>query len=360
MLRTVMPNPSKPLVAVIIVNWNGLKYLPACFDSLDQQDYPAMRVYLTDNGSSDDSIKYLQARSNPPTILASAVNLGFAEGNTLAIKRAIKDGAEYIFLLNNDTRCQANVISQLIDFMSTYPKAGIAMPKLALMDYPERLDSCGSAFTRTGFLEHIGCEELDGPEYSVPKLVFTVKGAAMLIKTEVINKIGYLDPDFFAYFEETDWCWRAWLAGYQSWYAPVATVFHKIGGSTGFIGSPTINYHSFKNHQMSQIKNLELANLLTILPVHLLAVIGFSVIYLLFGKWRNSLAVYRAIGWNIRHLSSNLKKRRSIQAKRQVSDQELFAQVLYPISWRYLIDFGGRFFKGKRKVDLIAAKQGSR
>lgn len=345
----------KPHVAVIIVNWNGLEHLKLSLPSLQHQTYQPFKIYLVDNKSSDASVEYVTKNFPEVTLIDSGKNLGFAGGNNLGMERALAEGADYVFLLNNDTEVKPNLLARLVDYMEKHPRVGIAQPKLLLLDYRDTIDSCGSWLSKTGFLIHYGCEEKDGPKYDTVEPVLTVKGAAMIMRRQTLEDIGLLDEDFFAYFEETDLCWRAWLRGWAVHYAPVSEVYHKIGGSTKKIGSPTINFHSFKNRIMSLIKNLSLANVLWIVPLHIILVLGFSIIYFAALRGRSGLSIYRAIGWNIINLPKILRKRREIQSRRVISDAKLFKKIVRPIDWGETFDFARRYFVGEKKTDLIAA-----
>lgn len=344
-----------PKVALIMVNWNGLEHLKLSLPSLAKQTHKNLTIYLVDNCSTDQSIAYLKQNWPSLVLMQTKENLGFAGGNNLAIKRAMTEGADYLLLLNNDTEVAPDMVQKLVEFMDKNPKVAIAQPKLLLMDYRDTLDSCGSWLSKTGFLIHYGCEEKDSPKYSQVTPLLTIKGAAMIVRRQLVEQIGAFDDDFFAYFEETDWCWRAWLAGWQVKYAPVTAVFHKIGGSTKKIGSPTINYHSFKNRIMSLIKNLAWYNLIWILPLHIFLVIGFSFIYFAARRIGSGFSIYRALWWNLVNFSSNWRKRQLIQASRTINDHDLFKIIVRPIDWSESIDFARRYFVGRKKSDMIAA-----
>lgn len=349
--------PKQPKVAVIIVNWNGLEHLKLSLPSLQRQTYRYFKITVVDNQSTDGSVDYIRRRFPAVKIIESGINLGFAAGNNLGLAQALAQGADYLFLLNNDTETKSNLLKQLVDYMENHPSVGIAQPKLLLLDYRDTLDSCGSWLSKTGFLIHYGCEEKDGPAYDQPKPMLTVKGAAMIIRQQTLRDVGLLDPDFFAYFEETDLCWRAWLRGWKIHYAPVSEVYHKIGGSTKKIGSSIINYHSFKNRIMSLIKNLAWYNVIWMVPLHILLVIGFSFIYFAGLRFRSGWAIYRALAWNIIHGLSTLKKRRAIQRQRQIGDRALFKIIVKPVDWTDSFDFARRYFVERRKTDMIAAGQ---
>ncbi len=350
----------KPNVAIIIVNWNGLAHLKLLLPSLSKQGNQWQTVYIVDNHSTDQSVSYIKKTFPAVKLIALSANLGFSGGNNRGIEQALADGHDYIFLLNNDTKVKPNLISRLVDFMEGHPRVGIAQPKLLLLDHPERIDSCGSWLSRTGFLLHYGVEELDQPKYNKNQPMFTIKGAAMMIRRQTLVDVGLFDHDFFAYFEETDLCWRAWLAGWKVYYAPVSVVYHLMGGSTKLIGSPVINYHSYKNRINSLIKNLALINLVWILPLHLILIISFSFAYFLTFHGRSGWSIYRAIGWNIMHLPATLKQRQAIQQSRIISDRQLFPIIMRPIPWKDTVSFAFRIFTGKRKTEIIAQRAQSK
>ncbi len=347
--------PHQPRVGLVMVNWNGLEHLKISLPSLRKQTYKNLTIYLVDNRSADESVSFVKESFPEVVLIDAGKNLGFAGGNNLGIERAMADGVDYLLLLNNDTDVNPDMLAKLVNHMEAHPKVGIAQPKLLLMDYRDTLDSCGSWLTKTGFLIHFGCEEKDAPKYNKVTPIFTIKGAAMIVRRQTIEAIGSFDDDFFAYFEETDLCWRAWLLGWRVHYAPVTTVYHKIGGSTKKIGSPVINYHSFKNRIMSLIKNLAWYNLIWILPLHLVMVLGFSLIYFAAFRFRSGLSIYKALGWNIAHIGANLKKRRAIQESRVINDRDLFKIIMRPVDWGESLDFARRYFVEKRKTDMIAA-----
>lgn len=346
----------KESVAIIIVNWNGLEHLKLCMPSLAKQTHKAFVSYVIDNNSTDESTAYIKEHFPEVKLIVNKENLGFAEGNNVGIRQAMADGHEYILLLNNDTTQQPDMIEKLLDFMAEHPKVGIAQPKLLLMNHPDKLDSCGSWLTRSGFLLHVGVEATDGPKYSQSHPIFTVKGAAMIIRRQVLEEIGLFDADFFAYFEETDLCWRAWLQGWQIYYAPVSTIYHRVGGSTAKIGSPALRFHSFKNTLMSLVKNLGIPQLFIIVPLHVLSMLIFVLIYVVSFRWRYAAAVLRAIGWNLTHAGEILQKRRTIQRQRKVTDKVLMPQILRPIEWKATIRFAfNYFFVNKLKFVSTAA-----
>lgn len=324
---------TKPLVSIIILNWNGGKVTSVCLRNLRQIDYPNYEVVLVDNGSTDGSetnLDKILPQRVPFRLIKNLTNLGFAPANNQAVKIA---GGELVLLLNNDTKVSKDFLSVLVSRMMRQDSIGVIQPKIYLMDRPEYLDNAGSFPTRIGFFEHWGFGQKDGPQFSKERLVFACKGACMLIRKSLISKVGLFDDDFFSYFEETDFCWRANLVDSKVLFYPAASILHQVGYTTRRLDVANINFHYYKNRISALIKNLELGNLLLFLVLHLVVSIGIATVFLLILQPRHSWMIIKAWLWNIIHLPKLLKKRSQVQHLRRVSDQELFEKFLHPINW---------------------------
>lgn len=306
------------MVSIIIVNWNGKKWLKNCLDSISKQSYKTIETIVVDNNSSDGSVEYLKQNYLEVKLICNTSNLGFAPANNIGLKQAKGD---YIFFLNNDTIIESNLVEELLSFLSKNPSVASVQPKLVLMDKPTTLDVCGSYWTDSTLLYHYGMlDTSDLPEYNKSMPFFSNKGAAMMVRKEVLDKLGAFDDDFWCYYEETDLCHRIWLCGYECWYHPKVTCFHALGASSNRFMNSYIQYHNFKNKLMSFLKNFELKNLLFIMPIHLLLMIGLSFYWLLTGKIGHFLSIYRAIFWNIKNIKMTLIKRSIIQNIRTNKD----------------------------------------
>ena len=196
-----------PLVSIIVVNWNGGQILQRCLESIRLLTYPNYELIIVDNGSSDGTQKLAQIRNTQ--------NQGFSQANNQGVAHA---KGKYILLLNNDTIVSSGCLSILVDRIEKDRSLGVIQPKIYLMDNPTHLDSVGSFLTITGFLQHWGYLQADGPQFNHEREIFSAKGACMLIKKTVIEKVGLFDPDFGSYFEESDFCWRGWLGGWEGPY----------------------------------------------------------------------------------------------------------------------------------------------
>lgn len=211
-----------PLVYVIILNFNGSKWLTACLESLRATTYANFRTLLVDNASADNSVELVRQHFPEVELIANATNLGFSEGNNVGIHAALAAGAEYVVLLNPDTKVEPNWLSELISIGQREPVIGILGAVQLAYDSDEF-----NNWTTTALSQHL------------PKLGFSsnwisvewVEGACFAIKREVIEAIGMLDPIYFAFYEEIDFCRRAACAGYQTAVVPRSRIHHFRGGS---------------------------------------------------------------------------------------------------------------------------------
>ncbi len=313
------------LISIIIVNWNGVKWLQKCFDSLALQTHKHFEVIFVDNASTDDSVEFVQKKYPWVGVVKNDTNAGFAGGNILGLKHA---KGNYILLLNNDVWVTEHYLEEFMKAFEEIPSAASIQSKIILMNDTERLDVCGSYWTDSCFLYHYGFGQYQGLEkYNKPMPFFSNKGSSMMIKKEMIDRVGFFDEDFWSYYEETDLCNRIWLAGGECWYWPKAVMYHAMGGTSLKFDNSFIQFHNFKNKLLSFLKNYEIITLLTVAPGFLLLNVPLSFFWLMQGKWRHFLALYKAIGWNVVYLGTTLKKRKLVQALRKKSDAEISKQV---------------------------------
>lgn len=319
-----------PLVSIIIVNWNGKKWLKGCLSSLSEQTYKQIEILLVDNNSTDESVEYTKKNFPQVKIIERNLNDGFAHANNIGYQHA--KGA-YILFLNNDTVVTKNFLEVLVSYMQSHEMVGGAQSKLLLMDDHSVLDAAGAYLTHTGFLNHYGFHQKDDEKFIATVPIYTLKGACMIFRREVLQEVSIqgniFDPSYFAYFEETDLCHRIWLHGYTIMYVPAAVVYHKAGGTSAVIDHPTIQFHSFKNRIQSYLTNLPLGWISMMMPIHLGAVQFFAFYALLGGNIPLFMAVQRSIWWNIIHMDESLRKRRIVRGQmKRVSDQTVFASVV--------------------------------
>jgi GT2 family glycosyltransferase len=223
-----------PLVAVILVNWNGKDLTADCLSSLRRVTYTNFRVLVVDNASSDGSVTALQRSYPEVDILPLPSNRRFAGGNNAGIARALAAEAEFIVLLNNDTIADPEFLTMLVEAFQSDPRAGMIAPKILYHDHPDRLWYAGGeiSFWR-GTMHHIGIRETDAGQHDVRRETGYATGCCLLTSRTVIRQIGLLDESYFMYGEDADWCMRARNAGYRILYEPRARVWHKVSVSAG-------------------------------------------------------------------------------------------------------------------------------
>lgn len=315
----------KKLVSIIIVNWNGKEYLKNCLSSLKDQNYKNIEIVFIDNNSHDGSIDYVKNNFPKIKIILNKENLGYAEGNNVGYKYATGD---YILFLNNDTKVTKNFLIELVKVLENDSQIGGAQSKILLMDDPSTLDSVGAFLTKTGFLYYYGVFKKNSSLFDKQIYLYTAKGASMIFKKEVLEKIkikGQLfDSRYFAYFEETDMCHKVWLLGYKIVFAPKSIIYHKMGATSMRLNDAFVQYHSFKNRINSYIKNMGIKQLIKVLPVHLLVCELYAFASLLKFNFPLALAIQRSIIWNVLNIRETLRLRKIVQYSiRTVSDKSI-------------------------------------
>ena len=225
-----------PLVYVLVINWNGLKHLGECFETLLRGTYGNARFLLIDNGSTDGSVGFVRDRfgvDDRVEVLECGSNLGWAGGNNAGIRRALEAGADYVFLLNNDTATEPDAVEKLVEMAEPKPDAGALAPKMLMYGCPDILNSVGLECSIIASSWDLGLGRLDGERWNEPRRVIGVCGGAAFYRAEALRKVGLLPPDFGIYLDDLDLCLRMWNAGYEVWSCPRARVRHKFSATMG-------------------------------------------------------------------------------------------------------------------------------
>lgn len=230
-----------PKIAILILNFNGYEDTLECLESIQMLSYPNFQTILIDNASQNRSVEILRSRYPEIPLLESEENLGFAGGNNLGIQWALDHGADWILLLNNDTVVANDFLEHLITGTQEKPNGGIFGAKILQYHKKDRIDHLGGYWSpRQAEFICPNSGEKDHPFFEMKEADY-VCGAAMLIKKEVIESVGVLEPRFFLFWEETDYCYRAKRAGFEVWTVPRAEIWHK--GSASFSGGkPHMHY----------------------------------------------------------------------------------------------------------------------
>lgn len=242
------------LLSIITINYNGLKDTCELIESLPLED-KSIEVIVVDNASAQDEATIIKERFPQVKIIRSKKNLGFAGGNNLGIKAA---KGKYLFFLNNDTllKPQTSDIRSLISRLETSPKIGMVCPKIRFTWGNQLIQFAGYTPLTPITMRNkaIGCGEVDHGQFDTPHLTPYAHGAAMMIKREVIEKAGLMPECYFLYYEELDWSMMIRHAGYEIWYEPTCTVFHKESQTTGQ-NSPLRTYYITRNRLLFAQRN---------------------------------------------------------------------------------------------------------
>ena len=237
-----------PKVFIIILNWNGYNDTRDCIESTKKINYPNYELLIIDNSSEDGSEEKIRAIYPDLTLIQTGENLGYAGGNNVGITYAFNHGADFIVLLNNDTIVDKLFINELVTATKKDPMIGIASSIIYFYDKPEIIWFAGSAFNlKTGWSKHIGHNQKDTGQFKSVVEINKACGCAMMITKDVYLKVGLMNPDYFCYCEETDWCIRAKKAGFKVVLVPASKVWHKIFASSGGIQSGTPIYYALRN-----------------------------------------------------------------------------------------------------------------
>lgn len=221
-----------PEISIITVNYNGLKDTCELIESLQKHSTVSYEIIVVDNGSKVNEASLLQEKYPHIVAIRSEENLGFSGGNNLGIRQA---KGKYIFLFNNDIFIEEDSFHHLIDRLESNPKVGCVSPKIRFAFPPRNIQFAGYVPLSEVALRNdlIGFGEEDKGQYETAHQTPYCHGAAMMLKKEVIDKVGYMPEIYFLYYEELDWCTQMAKAGYELWYEPQCTVYHKESQSTG-------------------------------------------------------------------------------------------------------------------------------
>ena len=238
-------------VSIITINFNGLADTCALIETIPFNDN--LEVIVVDNASQNQEAETISKKYQQVKVIKSEKNLGFAGGNNLGIKAA---QGKYLFFINNDTVFKDFNVQALIDRLESSPAIGVVCPKIrfAWGNNPLQFTGYTPLSKITVRNQAIGFGEDDQGQYDTAHSTPYAHGAAMLVKREAIDKVGLMPECFFLYYEELDWSMMFTRAGYQIWYEPLCTIFHKESQATGQ-NSPLRTYYIVRNRLLLVKRN---------------------------------------------------------------------------------------------------------
>lgn len=262
-----------PSVAIVILNWNGSAFLEKFLPSVVATSYANKRIIVADNGSTDNSISFLQQHFPAVEIINNKKNYGFAQGYNEALKKV---NADYYVLLNSDVEVTPGWIDPIISLMESDTKIAACQPKILSFENKTQFEYAGAS---GGWIDNFGYPfmrgrvfddcETDKGQYDSAVPCFWASGAALFVKSGVFNSIGGMDEYFFAHQEEIDLCWRMQLAGFRVYVQPASVVYH-VGGGTLPKGNNRKTYLNFRNNLIMLFKNLPFSQAIWKIPIRML------------------------------------------------------------------------------------------
>jgi GT2 family glycosyltransferase len=311
-------------ISVIIPNYNGRKFLKDCLDSIFASTLKPQEVIIIDNASADDSIEIISNYFPKVKVIKLKENLGFAKAVNLGLKKATGD---YFFILNNDAFPGKNCLRELMEVMSSRPEVDFCATKMVWLKNPQIIDSAGIAYSWKGKGYNFGHGKKDGWEFSKQKFVFGASNGAAFYRCTLFDRVGYLDENFSLVGDDIDFSFRANLLGAKCLYVPKAVVRHAGGGTVGDWTKMKAIF-SARHHLYIIIKNFPIKFIIFNFPQILIERLrNLSGLLKSVPWWQALCVILLTYGGIIVKLPEMLKKRRSIQNQRKVSDDYLRSVV---------------------------------
>ncbi len=266
---------SLPHVTIVILNWNREADTLECLESLARISYPSFSVIVVDNGSTDgspDAIEKWSRDNLAVTLIRNAENRGFVRGSNQGMHHALSKDADYVFLLNNDTVVEPDVLTLLVATAERSDDTGMAGPKIYKYGEERVFDSAGTrtiSWLAQGFL--LGHGEEDRGQFDSSTEMPYITGTALLVKRAVLEQAGLMDEDYFCYFDDFDWALKVREAGYRLLLEPKAVVHHKGSRTAGF-NSPFYMHHMMRSRILFARKHVPL-------PLFLFAFLPYLFLY---------------------------------------------------------------------------------
>jgi len=328
------------MVYIIILTWNGKKYLSNLFKSLENLSYPKnkYKILVIDSASTDGGIEYLEEleKKGQIELIKLKTNLGFTAGNNIGMERAIKNKAKYVFLLNQDTEVDSDFLTNALAKAKSDEKTGVVQSLTLHLNDKNKIQSLGN---QLHFLGHGWSggnwlnKNTDKFEQESKKMVYA-SAAAVLYKTSMLKKIGLFDENYFSYHEDSDLCLRAKLRGYKVVLASNSIVYHAYDFP---VDKNKLRYFwNEKNRIYLILKFYKFKTILLLLPMMLAMDLGQLIFAIKKGytwQWFKSRLWFK---FNFHKL---FKARRKVQKTRQISDKELMHNFASEIKYQPVNNF---------------------
>lgn len=288
-----------PFISIITLNYNQTDVTCAFLESTRKLRYPHYEILVCDMDSRVDPTKQILAGNYPNTrLLLRKENLGFAGGNNWGMRQA---NGDFMFIVNNDTEVTDDLLNKLLQPFNEDETIGVTCPKIKFFDQPNVIQYAGfnPMNNLTGRVSMIGSFEEDKGQHDQSGPTFGAHGCAMLVKKEVIEKVGMFPEKFFLYYEEWDWSARILKAGYKIWYTANAVIYHKESMSVGK-GNPMKVYYHTRNRILYMRRNVSFWQLLVFSAFFTFFTMPKSIVRFLANKQFTQLRYFmKGAVWNL-------------------------------------------------------------
>lgn len=299
-----------------------------------------LEIICVDDNSNDESYEYVKATFPSVILIKNNSNLGHAFSCNLGIRMA---KGEVLFLIDNDTEFDKSCIKNLLFFLNENPTAGCVGGMIKdyggtdiIQDMGMDIDIFGYGYSKEGSINGHCIKDIGQYDYSI-KHCFYISSCGLMIKREVLDKIGLFDDDYFMYKDDLDLCWRAQIAGYDVIVNPNAKIYHKMGVTLGgtsikqgtkYITTSTKRYYGERNTISTILKNYELGTLIWLLPLYLILNLFEVLLFILLFKFDFAKSYISSWTWNIKNFKKLIKNRNKIQKSRVISDKHLISRMI--------------------------------
>ncbi len=223
-----------PLIAIIVLNWNRCELTLQCLRSLDNLSYDSYRTIVVDNGSQDGSVEAIKSQFPQVELVSLNENLGYARGNNKGLEAALMLDPDWIMFLNNDTEVAPDLLEALMEGLRRFTDGAVFGPKIYYGDKDDVIWYAGGEVSFFwGRTRHRGIREPDRGQYDEPEQIDFVSGCCLLIRADLVSRLGGFDPSYLLYTEDVDLCHRARQQGVACYYIPDGQVWHHISSSIG-------------------------------------------------------------------------------------------------------------------------------
>jgi GT2 family glycosyltransferase len=320
-LAQAEPLPPGPLLSVIILNYDGERFLRPCLDSLRAQTLGGVELIVVDNASPDGSADLVEREYPGARLLRLAENRHFCGGNNAGLALAT---GQYVAFLNNDTYVSPEWAAEIVRAFRENPQVGAVACKIVLADRPDTLDNAGTEWLSVLIGHKIGWLQ-PAADYAQERLIFGFCGGGCALRREVLDQVGAFDEDFQSHYEDVDLSFRVLLGGWQCRYVPTATVYHHASATYGY-ASPLVVHRTTRNAEWVVVKNVPWQMLLKRgLAMEIHRLYGLAYWSLHGGFWARVRGHWAAL----RGLRKMLAKRRQIQRSARVGWREVEAYTTF-------------------------------